>query len=176
MLEDTRSVGERGAARPGLFTRRRAALAIVSFGFVCAILLVFSFFWVEPAPWKFQGTYDMKRYFAPNAYFLDRSIDRGELPLWNPLVVCGTPFAANPQTQVFYPPNLVRSLLTWRATPAGTYATMWALLFVHFLFAAWGTLLHDLSYDAAAVVRAFPPEGQGARPKRVRFGDAGRRR
>ena len=33
-------------------------------------------------------------------------IAQGTLPTWNPHVLTGTPFAANPQTALFYPPNL----------------------------------------------------------------------
>ena len=33
-------------------------------------------------------------------------LGKGTLPLWNPLVLCGTPFAAYPESALFYPPNL----------------------------------------------------------------------
>jgi hypothetical protein len=32
---------------------------------------------------------------------------KGNLPLWNPFVLCGTPFAAYPESGLFYPPNLI---------------------------------------------------------------------
>jgi len=32
---------------------------------------------------------------------------KGSLPLWNPFVLCGTPFAAYPESALFYPPNLI---------------------------------------------------------------------
>ncbi len=32
---------------------------------------------------------------------------KGVLPLWNPAVLCGVPFAAYPETSIFYPPNLI---------------------------------------------------------------------
>ena len=40
----------------------------------------------------------------------------GELPLWNPYVLCGTPLLANSQSAPFYPPHLlVLPLPTWLA-------------------------------------------------------------
>jgi hypothetical protein len=35
----------------------------------------------------------------------------GTLPLWNPLALCGTPFAADPQTGVLYPLNILYLIL-----------------------------------------------------------------
>lgn len=51
-------------------------------------------------------------YFAyPIAYHLRESFWRGEIPLWNPLNDCGTPFLAQWNTQVLYPPALFYLLL-----------------------------------------------------------------
>ncbi|MCX7680388.1 MAG: YfhO family protein, partial [Anaerolineae bacterium] len=55
----------------------------------------------------------------------------GHVPLWNPLVGCGAPLAANYQTAVFYPPNLLYLLL-----PAEV-ALVW-LTALHLLLAGWG--------------------------------------
>lgn len=43
----------------------------------------------------------------PAYKFLHDAVIRGELPLWNPLVLGGTPLAADPSNAVFYPPNLL---------------------------------------------------------------------
>ncbi len=55
----------------------------------------------------------------------------GHIPLWNPLVGCGAPLAANYQTAAFYPPNLLHMLL-----PAEV-AIVWLTAF-HLLLAGWG--------------------------------------
>ncbi|HHN93547.1 MAG TPA: hypothetical protein ENK17_02155, partial [Anaerolineae bacterium] len=55
----------------------------------------------------------------------------GHLPLWNPLVGCGAPLAANYQTAAFYPLNLLHLLL-----PAEVALT-WTTAF-HLLLAGWG--------------------------------------
>lgn len=49
--------------------------------------------------------------FYPWRLFAAASLRRGELPLWNPHQFCGTPFVANSQSAVFYPPNLLFTLL-----------------------------------------------------------------
>lgn len=42
----------------------------------------------------------------PNAHFLRESVRKyGEWPLWNPLRMLGQPFAANPLSKVWYPPQ-----------------------------------------------------------------------
>jgi hypothetical protein len=47
----------------------------------------------------------------PIAYHLRESFWHGELPLWNPLNSCGTPFLAQWNTQALYPPALFYLLL-----------------------------------------------------------------
>jgi len=55
----------------------------------------------------------------------------GHLPLWNPLVGCGAPLAANYQTAAFYPLNVLYLLL-----PAEV-ALSWTTAF-HLTLAGWG--------------------------------------
>ncbi len=92
-------------------------------------------------PDALEGPVDSWTYFGPSAYFLDVSIAQGDLPLWNPLLLCGTPFAANPQSKVFYPPHLLRSVLTPGPTPAATHASLQAYFLAHTALAGVGTFL-----------------------------------
>ncbi len=55
----------------------------------------------------------------------------GHLPLWNPLLGCGAPLAANYQTAAFYPLNLLHLLL-----PAEV-ALSWTTV-LHLALAGWG--------------------------------------
>ena len=48
---------------------------------------------------------DVFRIFFPDSAFLLESLRAGELPLWNPYVRLGQPFAATLYSQVFYPPR-----------------------------------------------------------------------
>lgn len=49
---------------------------------------------------------DFGYYAYPIAFYLKQSFLRGEIPLWNPLSYCGSPFLAQWNTQVLYPPVL----------------------------------------------------------------------
>lgn len=55
--------------------------------------------------------WDMPSIFAHARGFLARSLREGSLPLWNPHAFCGTPFMAQPESAVFYPPNLLFAVL-----------------------------------------------------------------
>ncbi len=48
--------------------------------------------------------------FYPRRYLLTEALQAGQLPLWNPYVMTGTPEVANPNFQLFYPPNLIAAL------------------------------------------------------------------
>lgn len=68
----------------------------------------------------------------PNALFIRQSLARwGQVPLWRPLILGGEPFAANPLSGMWYPPNWM--LLVLPLTPA------FNLLFIlHAAWAGWG--------------------------------------
>ncbi|MCP4642409.1 MAG: YfhO family protein [bacterium] len=131
---------------------------------LCVLLLVLSFcgvYWhvigALDTP-RFVGCWDSWWLFGPNQVLIDHSIHNGELPLWNPLIFCGTPLAANPQVQLFYPPNLVRSLLTVSPTPLKTHIGFALLTAIHVLLAGYGMFClarhHRLS-SPASMVAAF---------------------
>ncbi len=54
---------------------------------------------------------DVYRLFIPDASFLRECLVQGELPLWNPHLLLGQPFAATLQSQAFYPPRILATLL-----------------------------------------------------------------
>lgn len=86
-----------------------------------------------------SGPADSWSYFGPSAYYLDASLARGDFPLWNPLILCGLPYAANPQSKAFYPPNLLRSALTGDPTPERSHASMRLYFLAHTMLAGLGT-------------------------------------
>ena len=53
------------------------------------------------------NAYDTDAFYAPFATFLHDRLGHGDVPLWNPFAFSGQPFAADPQSGVFYPPALV---------------------------------------------------------------------
>jgi hypothetical protein len=81
----------------------------------------------------------------------------GHLPLWNPLVGCGAPLAANYQTAAFYPLNLLYLLLPAEAALSWTTA-------LHLALAGWGMYRwgRAVGFDRfPALVGALALEGSG---------------
>ena len=72
--------------------------------------------------------------FYPWRNFAHDSLRNGTIPLWNPFQFCGTPFVANSQSAVFYPPNLLFTLL-----PTARAFGVSALL--HLTLCGWFTYL-----------------------------------
>lgn len=120
------------------FDGRGALRALVWTLLFCAALTLTYWRVVNPYGPRVSGRYDVYRYFGPNAYFMDMAVHHGEFPLWNPLVYCGMPFAANPQTAAFYPPNIARSLLNVSPTPGSTQRSLVILMALHLLLGAAG--------------------------------------
>jgi hypothetical protein len=87
----------------------------------------------------------------------------GHLPLWNPLVGCGAPLAANYQTAAFYPLNALYLLLPAEAALTWTVA-------LHLALAGWGMYRWGRSVKLgcfAALIGALALEGSGFLVARV---------
>ena len=52
-------------------------------------------------------TGDIRKYFYWLHQYSREHLLAGRLPLWNPYIYCGVPFAANPQASVFYLPSWI---------------------------------------------------------------------
>jgi hypothetical protein len=103
---------------------------------IAALLLVLTivYFWQQLIVGKALYWGDIGLYFLPMQMFLHQNLAAGHLPLWNPLILCGTPYIGNPQTWPLYPItallafvsptqfiNLTVALHVWLAG-LGTYA------------------------------------------------------
>jgi len=75
-------------------------------------------------------------------------IRAGELPLWNPKQLCGTPFLANPKSGVFQPLNLIFAGLPTEKAMAAHAFTCLALMGILFVLFARSL---DVGYVAALV-------------------------
>ena len=77
---------------------------------------------------------DFGGFSYPIAFHFHESFWRGEIPLWNPLNNCGTPFLAQWNTQVLYPPALFYLLfpVSWSL---GVFC-LW-----HLFLGGWGMFL-----------------------------------
>jgi hypothetical protein len=90
---------------------------------------------------------DLTNMFLHWLRFAVSSVERGQLPLWNPYLFSGVPFVANPQPALFYPP-------TWLAllTPV-TRAFSWIIV-LHLWIAGVG-MYAWLRSEGASVVGAL---------------------
>ncbi len=66
------------------------------------LVLTLLFFWPQLVQGRTLYWGDIGLYFLPMTSFLRENLLAGHLPLWNPLVLCGTPFVGNPQTSPAY--------------------------------------------------------------------------
>jgi hypothetical protein len=115
-----------GGQRLGIavWTRRETVTAVVCLaGFA---LLAQAFWWFSGAvvPW------DSKNHFYPMFRFLAESLQRGEIPLWNPYHFGGHPSAADPQSLLFTPSLFLFALIAPHASMAAFDAWIILHLFV----------------------------------------------
>ena len=102
----TRDKQARRAGWPG--RAWRAAWPAGALGLLCL-----AFYWDAvrlPAHRTIAGN-DLTNMFLHWLRFAVSSIQRGQLPLWNPYLFSGVPFVANPQPALFYPPTWLALLM-----------------------------------------------------------------
>ena len=95
------------------------------------------------------GTFDVTRYFTPVTFAFDYALHHGEVPFWNPLSFCGTPYAANPQTAIFSLPHVFRGLLMFSGTPRGTYLSLVFAMAAYNIAAGLGVFFLARSYGCS---------------------------
>jgi len=103
------------------------------------LLLTYAPILIPFNPRLLLGRADLWGYFGPMAFFLDYTLHHGQWPQWNPLLLCGTPYAANPQAALYYPPHLLRALLNIHPTPLSTFISLAIMQAAHLLLLAAGT-------------------------------------
>lgn len=74
-----------------------------------SLLLALGLLRADWAPWPPKGAFsDLAITHWPNAVFIQNALrETGWLPLWRPLILAGAPFAANPLSGLWYPPNVL---------------------------------------------------------------------
>lgn len=119
---------------------------------------------------------DFSYFSYPIAYHLRESFWRGEIPLWNPLNDCGTPFLAQWNAQVLYLPALFYLLLPlswslgvfcllhlfWGGLGMFVLARCWtgnsfAAAFAGIAFAFNGLMLNSLMWPATVAAVSWMP-------------------
>jgi hypothetical protein len=123
---------------------RQYALPAVLLALLCA-----AFFWDAlwlPDGYALGGN-DLTNMFVPWLRFAKTSTQQGRLPLWTPTLFSGTPFVANPQPALFYPP-------TWLALLMSPTRALALSLVFHVWLAAIGMVVW-LRSEAASEAGAF---------------------
>jgi len=100
------------------------ALALATAGFFWRLLF-------SSNVWMPVGGGDLVSFLYPVYSFAARSLKAADLPLWNPYLYGGAPFAADNQSGLFYPLNLAAFLLR----PRLGYRTMELQAVAHFYLA-----------------------------------------
>lgn len=97
---------------------------------VVVALVVAWLYWrplLEPGTWLPSNGGDLASLIYPNYRFAAESLRRGDLPLWNPYIQSGAPFAADIQSGLLYPVNLV----VFQLAPAVGYRLVMGLALAH---------------------------------------------
>ncbi|MFP6583912.1 MAG: YfhO family protein, partial [Candidatus Hydrogenedentota bacterium] len=76
---------------------------------------------------------DHWHHFVAAQHYFDSAVHSGTWPLWNPFSFSGQPFAGNPGTRIFYPPNMIRSLLNSNPTVLSTVNSLVLAYLFHFI-------------------------------------------
>jgi hypothetical protein len=117
-------------------------------------LLLFADLVQHPTQVLYSDYSDFLAEHVPAKRFLVRSFqETGELPLWCPHSLAGSPFVHDPQVAMFYPPHWALLLLPEERVGAGL---SW-LVVMHVILAGWGTYAYARSRDLgvpAALVAA----------------------
>ncbi|MDH3732118.1 MAG: hypothetical protein OEU54_01230, partial [Gemmatimonadota bacterium] len=73
---------------------------------------------------------DMQMFFVPQKFLLAEALSAGRIPLWTQYIGTGSPFLANVQSGVFYPPHWLYAVLPF-------YAAFNLLIVLHFVLGGW---------------------------------------
>lgn len=129
-------------------------------------LAAVAFFWqilFTPNTWMPAGGGDLAPFLYPNYHFAAEYLRQGIVPLWNPHLYSGAPFAADIQSGLFYPVNLILFMLV----PELTYEWLEYLAIFHFWLA--GTTMYSclrllIPSPEMAGQESAPPNGSPVKP------------
>ena len=110
---------------------RRWATSLWPAGLLALLCLAFYIDALSVSPGQLVGGNDLANMFLHWLQFAVSSLKQGRLPLWNPYLFSGTPFVANPQPALFYPP-------TWLALIMPANRALAAIIVLHVWLAGVG--------------------------------------
>jgi hypothetical protein len=122
---------------PVSMARRRLLFDLLALGLLA--LATAGFFWqiLFAGAWMPAGGGDLGALLYPTYHFAAQSLKSGVIPFWNPYLYSGAPFAADIQSSLFYPVNLIYFGLA----PEVTYRGVMLLSAFHFWLAGVGMYL-----------------------------------
>ncbi|HEY5119230.1 MAG TPA: hypothetical protein VII90_07215, partial [Anaerolineales bacterium] len=138
-------------------------------------MLVLPLLWLAPLLGGFGQVHnapgaefsDLTVTHLPNAEFLRQSlIQYGEIPMWNPRTLGGTPFAADPLSGIYYPP-------LWLALVISPPLAFNILFLLHLAFAGVGSFLLARDEGASTAGALLAGIAFGGLPKLVAHAAAG---
>jgi hypothetical protein len=117
--------------------RRRLLFDLLGLGLLA--LATAGFFWqiLFAGAWMPAGGGDLAALLYPTYHFAAQSLKSGVIPFWNPYLYSGAPFAADIQSSLFYPVNLIYFSLA----PEITYRGVMLLAAFHLWLAGAGMYL-----------------------------------
>ena len=132
--------------------RRPAQRDVAAVGVLIAVTLGFYWPLFFTESWIPKGGGDLASFIYPTYAYGARWLKRGVVPLWNPHLYMGMPFAADNQSGLFYPVNLLFFVLT----PELTYEVV-ELMAVSHVFLA-GLFAYLLIRDLPSLQRSATGE------------------
>ena len=122
-------------------------------GISIILLVTIIFFWpvILGGNWHIpQAGGDLESFIWPTYRFAAKSIHSGTLPLWNPYLYSGSPYASDNQSGLFYPPNLLLALF-----PDVSYRAIEWLVILHVFIAGAGMYYAAKSQHRSTSI--YPP-------------------
>ncbi|HIA47955.1 MAG TPA: hypothetical protein EYN96_08290, partial [Candidatus Hydrogenedentes bacterium] len=120
------------------FYRELGVIALLLFGTVGLFMSVFPELLFNFGGVRVAGGLDTHWFVGPMQFYIDSHLQKGDIPLWNSLTYSGMPLAAHPLAMLFYPPNLLRSLLFDVQTPIDTLVSLHVLSLFHIVLLSLG--------------------------------------
>ncbi|MBX7235069.1 MAG: YfhO family protein [Caldilineales bacterium] len=117
--------------------RRSLLLDVLAPGLLAVFTLAFFWRLVSGDVFMPADGGDLGSFLFPTYSFIQQSLRQGVWPLWNPHLFGGTPFVAEVQSGILYPPHLLRFWLG----PGLRYADMQWLVLLHIWWAGTTTYL-----------------------------------
>jgi hypothetical protein len=135
------------------FLARHERLSVALVSLVCTWLFFFEYF---PPFRRVHFPFDIEGFHYPLWNYAFHALRAGRFPLWDPSMYCGSPFAANIQAALFYPPswllfavNAGHRLIAYVWVEALVAAHLWLAFFL-----AWLWLRRRFSFLASVLAAA----------------------